>query len=147
MNDPAMLEFYAKPTGMTSAGRHADLLRSLPDDPYTLAVALRNILLNEHAAHRYGVSPTDQARESGHIRSAEGLLEEIVAADGRPLDAPRHAHERVVGNCRQFAMLTVAALRAHGVPARLRVGFADYIVDGFFEEHSVAEYWDADQRR
>lgn len=147
MTDPTTLDFYAQPSGMTSAGLYTDLLKALPHDKHELSAVIRNILLNEHASQRYGVSLSDEARESRHIRTAEQLLEAIVTRDDRPLTAPRDAHDRVVGNCRQFAMLTVAALRAQGVPARLRVGFAVYIVEGFFEEHWIAEFWDRDERR
>ena len=50
--------------------------------------------------------------------------------------------ERVVGCCRDFTLLTVAALRHRGVPARSRVGFVGYFDPGFHSDHVVAEYWD-----
>ncbi|HKU43092.1 MAG TPA: transglutaminase domain-containing protein, partial [Polyangiales bacterium] len=40
-----------------------------------------------------------------------------------------------------------AALKQRGVPARARVGFADYFKPGHFEDHWVCEYWNAAQQR
>ena len=39
--------------------------------------------------------------------------------------------------------MTVAFLRAAGVPARARCGFGAYFRPGWFEDHWVAEYWNA----
>jgi hypothetical protein len=52
-----------------------------------------------------------------------------------------------VGNCRHFTVLTVAMLRAKGVPARARCGFGAYFNQGRFEDHWVCEYWNAGEAR
>jgi Transglutaminase-like superfamily len=49
----------------------------------------------------------------------------------------------VLGNCRHFTVLTVAALRAHGIPARARCGFGGYLGTGWYEDHWACEYWNA----
>lgn len=50
-----------------------------------------------------------------------------------------------MGCCRDFALLTVAALREHKVAARTRVGFASYLNRGFGTDHVVVEYWDGER--
>ena len=42
-----------------------------------------------------------------------------------------------------FTVLTVAALRAHGIAARARCGFGGYFGTGWYEDHWVCEYRDA----
>ena len=37
--------------------------------------------------------------------------------------------------------MATSVFRAHGVPARTRVGFARYLVAGSLEDHFVTEYW------
>jgi hypothetical protein len=54
---------------------------------------------------------------------------------------------RVGGTCRDFTALTVAALRAHGIPARARCGFGAYFSGDTMEDHWVAEYWRSDEHR
>ena len=78
-------------------------------------------------------------------------LDRMLAADQRrfagPLSAPRPQAGRVVGCCRDFTLLTVAALRRRGVPARSRVGFAAYFAPDFHYDHVVVEYHDGDRWR
>src|SRR5262249_9193454 len=71
----------------------------------------------------------------------------ILACDqerlAQPLDVARPEEEHVVGCCRDYTLLTVAALRQHGVPARSRIGFADYFMPeaGFHADHVIVEFW------
>ena len=44
------------------------------------------------------------------------------------------------GNCRAFSLACVAIMRAKGIPARCRCGFATYFDLGFYEDHWVIEY-------
>jgi hypothetical protein len=47
----------------------------------------------------------------------------------------------MVGVCRHFAVLHVALLRLHGIPARARAGFARYFGPGW-SDHWITEWWD-----
>lgn len=47
----------------------------------------------------------------------------------------------VVGKCREYTLLSVAVMRAKGIPARSRCGFATYFDAGIYEDHWVVEYW------
>ena len=127
---------YSDPGGF---GR---LLDGLPGEVRELAAVVRNVLVHYRAA--------------GIVFEGERLAEidnrwvdRILAADqGRfpvPLEVPRPVGSRVVGCCRDFTLLTVAALRQRGVPARSRVGFASYLVPGFHCDHVVAEFWDGER--
>ncbi|MCO6391632.1 transglutaminase domain-containing protein [Aliihoeflea aestuarii] len=49
---------------------------------------------------------------------------------------------KVGGVCRDFAILAVSGFRERGTPARLRVGFADYLVPGHWEDHWLCEWHD-----
>jgi len=54
----------------------------------------------------------------------------------------RSYEQRIIGTCRHYALLAVSILCDHGIPARLRVGFATYFVGGFHEDHWLCEFWD-----
>ena len=141
------LAFYARPGVMTSAGRHAPLLEGVPGEVAGLAAVAQGLLIHEFIAPAYGVTLSEQDRSTVHIRPAEGLLEQIVARDTRPLTAARLPAERLASNCRGFTVLMVALLRAQGRPARARCGFGGYFTEGLFEDHWVCEYWHAGQQR
>ena len=141
------LAFYTRPGVMTSAGRHAPLLQGLPGDVAGLAAIAQGLLIHEFIAPAYGVTLSEPARASVHIRPVEGMLEQIIARDGRPLTAAREPQGRLASNCRGFTVLMVALLRAQGTPARARCGFGGYFTEGLFEDHWVCEYWHAGQQR
>jgi hypothetical protein len=134
---------YTEPGLLTSAGKYASLFDGLPADVAGLARVAQGLLIHEFLAHEYGVTLTDDARATVHLRPVEAMLDAVVSVDDRPLDQPRPPERRVASNCRGFSVLTVAMLRAAGVPARARCGFGNYFVGGFHEDHWVAEWFDA----
>lgn len=144
---PATAAFYTRPGRMTSAGKHERLFAGLPSGADALAAVAQGLLIHEFLVDAYGVTLTDEDRDSLHIRTVEGLLGRIVDTVDAPLTQPRPPAQRVAGNCRHFTLLTVAMLRAQGTPARARCGFGAYFVDGFYEDHWVCEYWRRDAGR
>jgi hypothetical protein len=144
---PSTLAFYTAPARMTAAGRYAPRFDGLPGDVAGLAGVAQGVLVHEFLAEFYGVTLTEEDRGTVHLRRVEELLERIVARDDRPLDVAREPQGRIAANCRHFSVLTVAMLRARGVPARARCGFGAYFVAGRFEDHWVVEYWHRDEQR
>ncbi|HEY6494095.1 MAG TPA: transglutaminase-like domain-containing protein [Trebonia sp.] len=140
---PDITAFYSQPAGFTAPGNHAGALAGLPADLAALTEAAHGLIVHEHLAGMYGLELTPQRRASVHVRPVSRLLDQILAEDGRPLDAAREPSARVPGNCRHFTVFTVAALRAHGIPARARCGFGGYFGTGWYEDHWVCEYWNA----
>lgn len=88
-----------------------------------------------------------ERREDRRCRRLSDMLARIVTADPGPLDRERAERDRFSGSCRDYALLTCAALRQRGLPARLRVGFAGYFTTGFWVDHWLCEAWDSAQRR
>lgn len=73
------------------------------------------------------------------LRSVAEILS--VAAE-RKLFEGADPQPKVGGLCRDFAILAVSAFRERRIPARLRVGFADYLVPDFWEDHWLCEWHD-----
>ncbi|KAI8817683.1 uncharacterized protein EV422DRAFT_540507 [Fimicolochytrium jonesii] len=142
------------------------LLDSVPDrQPATLARAVQNIILHQQHIELCGAkaafTEADTERDLS-LRSAQRIIDHWVARNPRnsssgsdtqttpSLVVPREASARVVGTCREFALLFTSFLRESGVPARPRVGFADYFSGegcDFFVDHWVTEFWHADAGR
>jgi len=143
-----ILDFYKIPGVMTSGGKHSAALEKLPGDPAALVAVVQALTVHEYAASDfYGFSVPQKRKEESHIRPAEKMLDRIFALDRRPLVVPREVEERLVGVCHHFVVLLTAMLRAKGVPARARYGFGAYFNPGYFEDHSICEYWNAAQSR
>ena len=139
--------FYAAHTETSSPGGHADLLGPPSVDPSRVAAAVpASWCIPSSSPARRSATPHDAARDA-QVRDAREILHRLVDRDARPLDAPRPIERRVVGTCRNYSLLAAAVFRRHGVPARLRVGFAVYFLSAFHEDHWVCEYADGDSWR
>lgn len=87
---PELLDFYAQPGPMTSAGRYASMLAELPHDVADLVGIVQGLAIHEYVASDfYGFRIPDERRGESHIRSVEHMLERVLALDGRPLTVRR----------------------------------------------------------
>ena len=80
-------------------------------------------------------------------RYADVMFDRLAELGGEVFPSNRPPAQRVVGCCRDFTLLFVAMARHKGIPARSRVGFATYFVEGWFIDHVIAEIWDAAEGR
>jgi hypothetical protein len=142
-----ILDFYSQPGAMTSPGRHARSFVELPSSVADLARLVSGLLLHEHFAPEYGVTLSNERRSESQIRAVERMLDGLLRHDDLPLSAPRSTSKRLVGVCRHFTVMLVAMLRAKGIPARARCGFAAYFNRDRFEDHWVCEYWSTEKGR
>jgi hypothetical protein len=92
-------------------------------------------------AKAYGVEVTEQRRSEMKIRRVSRKLEHLAAGDARPLEMARDASARMLGTCRDFSVMLCGMLRHHGVPARVRCGFATYFQADHYEDHWIVQYW------
>jgi hypothetical protein len=138
--DQRVLDFYATPGALTAV--NTDLFTS--SDIRDVVDMVQGLLVYDVVAEPfYGVQLGEAQADTIHERDSAKLLEFIRAVDDRPLHEARPPEHRVGARCHTFSRLTVAFLRAAGVPARARCGFAAYFNPGWFEDHWVAEYWNA----
>jgi hypothetical protein len=134
MTTQRTLEYYAAPGPLTTAGPSATALAALPSTVADLLAAVRGLLVHEAGSAQSA---------TGHLRATHQILDHMLAADPRSLVEPRSPARRLAGSCRHFTLVAVAALRAQGIPARARCGFARYFTPGRHGDHWVAEYWNA----
>jgi hypothetical protein len=142
------LEYYAEAGSMTTGGAHASRLKSAPSDIRTLAKMVQQLFVYDVVAKDfYGFVVPKQRADEIHLRSTEALLDRIIQLDDALLVQPRSLDKRTIGRCHHFTLMTVAVLRAHGIPARARCGFGAYFNPPRFEDHWVCEYWHSGERR
>ena len=130
---------YAAHTGVTRPGAHAELLRSLPTGPRQLVPLLQAVLVHHTRVEGFAAG-TGRRDDGTELRPVRALLDRITALDDRPWDRPRRAGHRLVVDCRSLAVVMCAVLREHGVPARVRFGFAGYLTPGHWQSHVVCEH-------
>jgi hypothetical protein len=143
VNDTA-LDYYATPGRFTTL----DAGEVSPSAIHEVVDVVQGLLVYDTAAKpMYGVDLTPQQADTINERDSARMLKVAKAVDPRPLGEAREPAHRVGARCHAFSRMTVAFLRAAGVPARARCGFGTYFRPGWFEDHWVAEYWNAAAQR
>jgi hypothetical protein len=133
---------------MSAVGAKAPELRGLPRDIGPLCEVIQGVLIHRDIAPwLYDLKLSNEQRDVANIRSVAQMLSQIEALDKRPLTERREPDRRMPCICTHFATLLCGILREQGVPARVRCGFGAYFTPGRFEDHWVAEYWNAAQGR
>lgn len=138
--DPEILAYYATPGRFTIL---EDCDFSSEDVREVVEVVQGLLVYDVVAQPFYGVELSASQAEAIHERNTSRMLELARALDDRPIREARPADRRVGARCHGFSRLTVAFLRASGVPARARCGFGACFRPGWFEDHWLAEYWNA----
>lgn len=127
------------------------LLDGLPKTIPEIVETVQNTLIHIFWAERYGESLSEERTAQVNIRSAADLLRKSYEYKPLKIVAKRKLSERVVGNCRDFTVLSVAFMRNFGIPARARCGFGAYFstpdMKIQFMDHWVVEYWNQERSR
>lgn len=135
----AELDYYRTPGPMSAID--PELIDGLDPDPAALARVVRGLLVHRDWAPLMGLDLDEHRLADQHIRPVEAVLRRIREFSPEPLGVRRAPERRMVGVCRHFALLHVALLRAHGIPARARAGFGGYFGPGW-ADHWITERWD-----
>ena len=141
------LAFFVQTSQLTDPGPYARLLDGLPTGIDELCRIVQGTTVHIFWAERYGLNLSEQRKAEVQLRTLQRRLTHTLELDPGPLTETRPLERKIVGNCRDFTLLLVSILRHQGIPARLRCGFGAYFIPGHYEDHWVAEYWNADLQR
>jgi hypothetical protein len=144
---PGPAAYYAQHGPITDPGPHAHLFAGLPTDIRALAAVVRGLLFHYHEGRIYEHEVSLARVRNDAARTVVEMLEKIRARNDARLVVARPLAHRLVGCCRDYAVLLTAMLRHQGVPARTRFGFSRYFTSDFAWDHVVCEYWNAAQAR
>jgi len=141
-------DYYARHGALTAAGVRSAELHALPRDIEGLCKIVQGLLIHRDIAPwLYDLRLSKEQRDIANIRPVAEILSQIRAIDDRELAVAREPSQRMPCVCWHFSTLLVGILREQGSPARARCGFGAYFNPGRFEDHWVAEYWNASERR
>lgn len=134
--------FYVAQTRWSDPGPFGEIVASWGGDPVGIASAAAAVLRHPWDPHADPGTFTSAQQQDRLLRSSAEILATAQRRRAASTGAEGDLARRVGGVCRDFALLAVTALRQRGTPARLRVGFADYLNPGWFEDHWVCEWHD-----
>ena len=88
------------------------------------------------------VSITRLDYEEDYFQTAQSMIAELLRKNPN-YNIKREAKDKIHITCRGQAILLASILKAKGIPARARSGFAPYIkYDGISYDHWITEYYD-----
>jgi hypothetical protein len=142
------IDFYSSHSRFTDPGTTAHWLDGV--DPSLAGIrkaASRQVF--HYRAHgditEHGFPP--ERGSEINLRYADAMFTRLEELNPAGPGVERKDTERVVGCCRDFTVLLVAMARHFGIPARMRVGFATYLMPEWALDHVIAEVWDAGEQR
>lgn len=147
MTSADILEYYVAQSDVTDLGTHAPLFEALPAEIPALCRTVQGLVIHVAWAGAYGLEIPEGRRPELEIQRVSERLAHIQSLDSRPLNDARPVPARMLGTCRDFALILCSALRHRRIPARVRCGFATYLRTGHYEDHWICEYWNAHERR
>ncbi len=137
------ITFFSEPSDYTLLGKEQQKLSKAPDGLPELCALVQGKLIHSYWLEHYSVNVDDSERFAEmQLRSAQEILDAAITKSGQPSDIVSPPKDRVVSICRDFSLVLCSILRAKGIPARIRSGFATYLVPDKYEDHWVCEYWD-----
>ncbi len=144
-----MQTFYETHSTFSHPGKHAELLRGLPEDVGALCELIQGLLIHVFHAAKYNVELSPGRMQEMQLYGMEEMLERVLELEPEPVTKARAPEKRLVANCRDYALFLCAMLRAQGRAARLRTGFEAYFhrKHGRFGDHTICEYWDDARQR
>ncbi len=138
MSEPPLAVDHARHSAYSDPGRHRARLEAVPADPAALSEVARNVIVHYRAS---GHELPADTRLDVNARWLEAILTLDHDRHPAPLHEERPPTQRVQGCCRDHTLFSLGVLRSHGIPARSRVGFAGYFVDGWHHDHVIVEAW------
>jgi hypothetical protein len=141
--------YWVSQSPVSAIGDFTAVIDALPSDVDGLLAISRQLVFHYRAGGGYAENGIAAERIAEiDLRYADAMLARLDELGGPPVrtaaDAPRRAAERLVGCCRDYALLFVAMARHKGIPARARVGFSAYFAPGWLMDHVIAEVWAPD---
>ncbi len=153
VSKPENLPFFKEHGFFTDPGPYRSMLKDHGSDPLHLCGLVQKVLIHDHlGAILYDNPPRTIANASRETLRVSDRLAQL-AAKSPDKDVKNSAlpdlptDKRLVGTCRDYALLLCALFRENGIAARIRCGFANYLSKDGYEDHWICEYWRADEER
>ncbi len=135
-------QFYCSHSKVTHPGQYTYLFNGLPDDVDTLCDIVQHLVMHYADEDILQYKIPHHRYHDMDARYVEEILRRLMLYDAHPLTEARAPDKRLIGVCRDTSILLCAMLRHKNIPARLRIGFANYFLPAFNIDAVCVEYWD-----
>lgn len=164
-----IIDFYLKTSVYTNYYPYKDYYRSLPDDMEKLTNLLHHQVIHRSELIRSYLS--EQSKYDNEIElkkikeeypwyrnrcdddillTAPAITAELFRQDHRGFVMGREIKDKVVITCRYVSVLLASILKAKGIPARCRSGYANYFLrerNNTYYDHWIVQYYHGGEKR
>ena len=159
MENKEMLDFYKQTSQFTDLGYYKEFAKKLPNDINELCILQRMQIIHPVAYHDKDIRSKSKCfwgdmtkvpitrldYEEDYFPTAQSMIAELLRKNPN-YNIKREAKDKINITCRGQAILLASILKAKGIPARARSGFAPYIkYDGINYDHWITEYYDENE--
>ena len=134
--------FYASHSRSTDPGPFGKLIHGCSANAADVVRTVPGLVLHRLFAERRHVKTPEESKDDVETRAVSEMVRRVLDRDPGPLTSARRPEQRLIGVCSHYALLACSIMRHHGVPSRLRVGFASYFGSELHTDHWLCEYWD-----
>lgn len=139
---------YEKQSIITHPGQYEHAYATLPDEPEQLLRIVQRLIIHADLGKLYGVTFSKRQLDEELLRTVPQMLNRILGISNEDLSSERTPNLRMVGMCRDYALLMVSFLRHKNIPARVRAGFANYFDSEIeYEDQWLIEYYSNTKKR
>ena len=134
------INFYTQQSVITELHEYANIFEELPSDIVTLVQIVNNfMLLDSDATYHKFVIPSKNLDEINQ-RDIYSILSTAFLKHHSTLYVERDITQKVIGTCRDMAVLLCSLLRTKKIAARVRYGFRKSKYS--YYDHTIVEYYD-----
>lgn len=159
MENKEILNFYRQTSLFTDLGNYKTFAQNLPDDINELCILQKMQIIhpvafnNENIRTRNNCFWGDMTKipitrldyEEDYFPTAQSMIAELLRKNPN-YNVKREAKDKIHITCRGQAILLASILKAKGIPARVRSGFAPYIKEnGISYDHWITEYYNKNE--
>lgn len=157
-----VLDHYLAYSQCTYPGLYEAYIKSLPNDIRELGTLVRKQLIHRttlaagntgsNSDMKYGditKIPWWRQPEDDYFPTAAAMIAELFHRDPNGFTLKRKPEDKLVLTCRFTTLLVASILKAKGIPARVRSGYAPYFPEekGYSSDHWINEYWSKKENR
>jgi len=147
-NEADLLDFYRQYSEFTDPGEYTYLYENLPDSLEGLCRIIKSQYINPYVlAMGGGQIPKERINDMMKYPTVKLALEGLLSYDSSGLVQDRKPEDRLFLICRDNAILLASILKYRGIPARVRYGFAPYLMPDFHASHVICEVWNEKDKR
>ncbi len=133
--------YYKQHSVFTNPGIFSPLFDGLPNNIIDLINVIQGLLVHRIDAYIVDFDIPEERLGEMEIRTILRMTARLMELNDAPLTQERAQEAKLVSSSRDFALFLCACLRHKNIPARIRIGFADYLLGGI-QDHVLTEYWD-----